>query len=240
MFCTKNREVVLYNPWRHLEDSVAAYDGFEWSDRADSMSVLKQWLDEQALKAGKFEWRHTNAGAIEPATKYCPLKQSLIAVIDQISQLRLSTIIVLCKYDVFLLLREKRILSSLRQELDSVTWHKGRDFGLSYVPLFRLDGAHFISIEYNLFAVSQRIFTDNDKSKSLAGTGRSAARHLSKCLGTAGIVVKVSSDGPVSVYLNGEQPRKYISSLDAFSLTTDTGKKHPNICELSRYPQEHF
>ncbi len=227
LISTKNRELKLYDPWRHAEEPVATYDGFEWSDRSTPVEVLDEWYSEQQLLAGNFKWYKINGKEITPGLQAMEKWRSLRVLLDYLSEFRLSTILALCEHAAYDELLKEGKLVPLRPELHDVKWEISNEFGLRHMPLFRLDGAHILSIELDILGVAQRIATPDNHSQDAPGTGRAAAKHLSHLIGERGVVIKVSSDGPISVFYCGDQPTELPKRADWRKLVSRTDGPYP-------------
>jgi hypothetical protein len=72
-----------------------------------------------------------------------------------------------------------------------------------WVNLLKLDVVHFLSRQLRITSVCQQINVSASYANSVE-VERTAARFLSDNLGALGLVIKVSSDGTVSVLYNGK------------------------------------
>lgn len=114
---------------------------------------------------------------------------------------------------------EKGAISSMRPVLDNVDLSAIYQNQALMNRLLELDGAHFFSPDLKLVRACQRISVQPVKGVQLSGSGSgsNAAMHLSKLVGKGGIVVKVSSDGPVKIYSNGKHLNSRTELTDATS-----------------------
>jgi hypothetical protein len=82
-----------------------------------------------------------------------------------------------------------------------------------WVNLFKLDLVHFLSRQLRIMSVCQQINVSASYAKSVE-VERTAARLLSDNLGALGLVIKVSSDRPISVLYNGKSLTVAFDSRD--------------------------
>jgi len=207
---SKNRELALYFSWRFAYSAAAIYNGYKWGYGVPTaMETIRSWHAEELVKAGQYEWGRMHnldkTVTLAPILTHTGKIDSLIAIIEKLSTIRLSAIITICSHSAYQDLVKAGALRSLRPELDNATWEESEELRESYLPVFRLDGAHIISSpDLAVLGIAQQIALPNDSGIVQQGAGRTAAIYLSKLLGDAGIVIKVSSDGPVTVYQRGE------------------------------------
>ena len=110
-----------------------------------------------------------------------------------------------CRQDTFEDLSNAGAFHSLRPEIDHANWEISEELGDRYLSIFRLDGAHILSSpDLKILAIAQHIGMPNNLGLAQQGAGRAAAIYVSKLLSGGGIVIKVSSDGPVTIYQQGE------------------------------------
>lgn len=202
---TKNREVYLYYTWQNPYSAAAVYDGYQWGyEIQDSLHFIRAWLGNLLVSQGKTSMIRIEGKPTE-VIEDVGGADSLIELLEKMSELRLSTIVVICSREMFDNLKCSQMLHPLRPELVNSFWKKIEEPIQSYVNIFRLDGAHFLSLELEILAVAQQIVLGKNLGKIQHGAGRTAAKYLSGLIGQSGIVIKVSADGPIKVFQNGEK-----------------------------------
>ena len=207
LITSKNRDVALYFSWAFATRIAAFHDGYQWGyGIPDALELIRDWLIGEMVRAGEFALMYSEGCKPEAVIENVGRIQSLVEMIQDLSKIRLSSIIVICHEERFSPLRDAGNFRSLRKQLDGATWEWTKDshIGLNYLPVFRLDGAHIFSAPHlRVLAVGQHVHISGQQGIGEQGTGRTAAMHASTLLGDGGIVVKISSDGPISVYQNG-------------------------------------
>jgi len=196
----------------YIGEVVSFHDGYEW--RAGIYTGEGElgplaWVDHWRLDGAKLDY--------EDYQQWC----AFMKVVTSLSERRLSSIFALCDERFVSHFKSKGVLNSLRPELDGAIWSRISDNFQAYGELFRLDGIHILSRDLRIFDVCQRINIPAGSDSPDSGAGRSAARYLSSMLAEGGRVIKVSSDGPVSVFSNG----KVISEWPK-----EHSRKTPNMC----------
>jgi hypothetical protein len=179
---------------------VCFHDGFEWKLGTYNGS------DDQGATDSINEWRSENR---ECSTEDHFNWYSFVGIVQSLSERRLSSLFAICDEKFIFHFRNSGVLSSLRPELDDIVWGRIKENTHSYTNLFKLDGIHILSRDLRIIAVCQIIKVPTSGKSPDSGAGRSAARYLSSVLGDSGRVIKVSSDGPVSVFSNGKHISKW-------------------------------
>lgn len=187
---TRNREVILFGG----ASPICHYNGFEWRSGIPREEVweVAYWtwgedIEEKGLEDVVYE-----------------RSRAFVDLIQQLSESRISSIVAICDKLDFNKLKKSGVISPLRPELNNVEWSKFETPPWAYLNIFRLDGAHFMSKQFHLLSVCQKVLTQRPEGTGEMGTGKEAAQQLSQLLGESGYVIKVSADGPISVFRNGE------------------------------------
>ena len=184
------------------------HDGFSWhTGLPNNKGILYQiegWADKNLVEAYTDENDSGSRRALKQRRYENGLKWDAFRdLLSSMSERRLSSIFVVCGKELFDALQSSGTLTSLRSDLEGVKWGEINERTPVWTNLFRLDGAHFVSKEMEILALCQRITVPN-KFHSEGGTGRTAVRYLSEKMGKKGVCVKVSSDGPISGFLDGQ------------------------------------
>lgn len=184
-----NREVLLYS----ASAPVCHYNGFEWRSGipTDKVWNIAYWTWGDDIHKDGLE------------NKVWERSKAFVDIIEQLSNLRFSSIIAVCDRSELNKIRDKGLIRPLRAELNNVEWPELETPPRSYLNIFRLDGAHFVSKEFRLMSACQQVIIERPEVTSDSGTGKGAARQLSKMLGESAFVIKISTDGPISVFRNG-------------------------------------
>lgn len=226
---TKNRETQLWCPWKFGENPVATFDGFEWSYKAEPLSILDSWYSDVQCQRGDFVWLRVEGREIVPGLQSCEKWRTLLDLIGTLSELRLSSIVAFCTPEVFEDLVRQRHLLPMRPELTLANWEPAPEFGLRHLPLFRVDGAHFLSTNLEILGIALQVAErlPQPAGQTMAGAGRLAARRASEMIGPHGIVAKISSDGPIKLFRAGEQVTSILPETDWTHLVSRTEGPYP-------------
>lgn len=205
---SRHREVFLFD-----QDSkpVCYHNGFEWRHGGYIGPLL--WIDHWAHhESEKHLFAQVDRGELPvrfPVSKDWKRWLAFEEVIEALSDRRLSAIFAICDPATFRSSKIYALLSSLKPELDNIKWGHIDDNTPVWINLFKLDGVHFLSRQMRIMSLCQQISVPTGHSRS-EGTGRTAARFLSENLGVSGVVVKVSSDGPATVFYDGRVVDRWI------------------------------
>lgn len=180
---------------------VCHHDGYAWQNGMPNIDCFD---------LSPIVWIREN-GAFDPARSEVIESRwdAVENVFSKLSERRLSSIVAICDRKDFEALQHKGILRSLFPEARGMWCGSVEGREESIVNVFRLDGVHFLSRRVEMMEICQHVVIPNDMKSVDAGAGTSTARALSRVLGNAGFVVKVSSDGPVKYFLNGEFIDRY-------------------------------
>lgn len=199
----RHREVFLFGAGRGWEP-VCHHNGFEWRD-GGYIGPL-EWVDRWAHyeKDKPYIDRALNGESVSfPVREDWRRWFAFDELVEALSDRRIPAIFAICDPTTLKTLGISSFLSSLRPELDNVQWGKINMNISMWANLFKLDGAHFLSKQMRIMAVCQRIGVPANYGGT-EGTGRTAARFLSEKLGKSGVLIKVSSDGPSSIFYEGK------------------------------------
>jgi len=226
---SKNREVFLYYTWQNAELAASVHDGYSWGyQKPSSLGLIRKWLGNQRVLNGDFDWFGLDGkDPAVPGLTDTDKIEAFLELIEQLSNLRLSSIIVVCEPQAYIDLKQNESLRSLRPELDGALWGNIDCSSTPYVNVFRIDGAHFLSTSIEILAIAQQILVSGKLEQMQQGAGSTAAIHVSKAIGTSGIVVKVSSDGPIKVFQDGKK-LMVVEQLDHEALRKQFGLNGSN------------
>lgn len=197
----RHREVFLFG---QDIDPVSHYDGFEW--RHGGYVGPTNWVNHWA----HFERDRPYLEKVAKGDLPVEFPQhgdedrwfGFSEIVDALAERRLSSILAVCDQTCLTSFQNRGVVSPLRPELDGITWGDIDNNTQAWISLFRLDGVHFLSREMSIMAVCQQVSIPKTSGAS-QGTGRSAARYLSEELNHKAVVIKVSSDGPATVFYRG-------------------------------------
>lgn len=200
----RHREVFLFGGG-YGNEPVCFHNGFEW--RCGGYIGPLTWVDYWAhYEKEKHLYDQVERGELPvdfPTLEDSRRWLAFDDIIEALSERRLSSIFAICDSATLKVSNIKSHLSSLRPGLDNVQWGSINNNIPVWVNLFKLDGAHVLSKNMRILAVCQRISVPTNYGGA-EGTGRTAARFLSEVLSKSGVVIKVSSDGPTSVFYKGQ------------------------------------
>jgi hypothetical protein len=166
------------------------YDGFDWKEgkETEGLEGLGIWIAtfDTSAEEGNFH-----------------LSTSFEDIIEELSYKGLSSIIAVCTPEDFWKLRDSEVIRPLRPDLEGLRWEIFDIPPRGLFNIFRLDGIHFVSQEIHVLAVCQKLSVRNGSAGDI-GTGRGAARVLSKLLGPKAAVIKVSADSLITIFKDGE------------------------------------
>lgn len=208
LITNRHREVFLFDG---NIVPVCHHNGFEWRSGGYIGPVM--WVDHWAHyeKEEPFYERMAQGdlSVSIPVNRDNTRWFAFQSIIESLSDRRLSSILVICDPSTLKNPDIQAILTPLRPELDNVKWGNINDNISVWANFFRLDGAHFVSKQMRILTVCQRISVPVH-SKGTEGTGRAAAQFLSRQLDNRGVVIKVSADGPVTVFYKGQVVDEWI------------------------------
>ncbi len=178
--------------------------------RSDRHGRVSLYLGGKSLFCfNGFEWQ---ADKFEPDLIACAQAVQLNGIEDlavpgslflHLLELRHSSIICLCNESDFSRVQKDGAISSMRPELNSAEFVHD-EISRGCLPVLRLDGVHFFSFSSEILAIAQRVKVPSETTVA-TGSGTNAASHLSKELGSLAIVIKVSSDGRLKCFVNGQK-----------------------------------
>lgn len=206
----RHREVFLFD---QDPEPICYHNGFEWRHGGyiGPLSWVDYWAHYEKNKPFIDQVLRGELPVSFPDWEDSRRWLAFDDLIEALSDRRLSAIFAICDSATLKKFQIRALLSSLRPELDNVQWGGINNNIPVWVNLFKLDGAHFLSKQMRIMAVCQRISVPANYG-SAEGTGRTAARFLSKQLGALGVVIKVSSDGPTSIFHEGQIIDDWIES----------------------------
>ena len=198
----RHREVFLFD---QDSEPVCYHNGFEWrrGGYVGPLLWVDHWAHYEKEKPLLDQARRGELPVSFPVGKDFNRWLAFEGLIEALSDRRLSVIFAICDPATFGNSKTHALLSSLRPELDNIKWSYIDDNTPVWVNLFKLDGVHFLSRQMRIMAVCQQVSVPANHDRA-EGTGRTAARFLSENLGASGVVIKVSSDGPTSVFYDGQ------------------------------------
>ena len=132
---------------------------------------------------------------------------SLAASVRQHSSIGRSSMICIATRCSIKNLVEQGLVSSLRPNMEAADVTKAWESKVFLAKILSLDGVHLFDTDLNLLHVCFRVTVPAVSTGKLSGSGSgsNAALFLSEQIGNTGIVLKVSSDGPIKLYKNGKQ-----------------------------------
>lgn len=204
----RHREVFLFGQDIY---PVSHYDGFEWKHGGYIGPIY--WVDHWA----HFERDRPYFEKVAKREFPIELPQhgdegrwfGFSEIVDALAERRLSSILAVCDQTCLTSFQNRGVVAPLKPELNGITWGDIDNNMKAWISLFRLDGVHFLSREMSIMAVCQQVSVPKTGGAS-QGTGRSAARYLSEELNHKGVVIKVSSDGPATVFYRGRAVDNWI------------------------------
>jgi len=204
----RHREVFLFDG---NVEPVCHFDGFQWRSGGYVGPIL--WVDHWAHWPRQMHLYEKVTQGKFPVD--FPLEEdsgrwfSFGLIVDALSDRRLSSILAVCDEPILEQARANGLITSLRPELDNVKWGTVDENLPGWINVLRLDGVHILSKDLQVLALCQQVIVSKD-SKSREGTGRTAAHFLSEKLQSTGVVIKVSADGPVTVFYKGTTVESWV------------------------------